>query len=265
MASEIERIVGEYETPHLLEQYYRRRAEYEQDALEAMEREIERRGLTQEQIALYREPEEQVVEDSGEPPEFVPFDHSFSQTDILLANAILKDVGIPYYMDNPLSSVLPLDNPADHRFTIHVLASRADEAHELFDQHFHREEGQYRLRHTSAKDRLRAFSFFEMRLTEAQMEEQITVTFSSEERSAIAAYCRRLIDEVDAVEKAQERTVFHYDNLEAVIKFLGRDGAATATLQDLVTVLEALQIYCDEEGFPDSLLPAAEALLGVFE
>lgn len=263
MTSDLEQVVRGYEDEFLLEQYFVKRDEYEQEALDVMGREIERRGFTDEQLAPYREqqlPGSDTAE--NEDIEFVPFDDTFSRTDLLLVHTILRDGGVPFYVDNPPSTVVPLAAESDRRYKIHVRGDKSEQAHELLDQHFHREEGEYRLKHTSVLDRLRGFSFLEVRLSEVELDEEVTITLSDQERESIAAYVRRLMGEIDAVE--QQRPVFHFDNAEPVLERVERGGGSLRMI-DLLTIVEVLQIYCDEPGFPLALVDASGALLDLFE
>ncbi|MBD3243810.1 MAG: hypothetical protein GF331_24675 [Chitinivibrionales bacterium] len=263
MASDLEQVIQGYENDYLLEQYFVKHDEYEQEALEAMQREIERRGFTEEQLAPYRE--EQSPDDDaseGEQAQFVPFDDTFSRTDLLLVHTILRDGGVAFYVDNPPSTVVPLAAESDRRYKIHVRADKAAEAHELLDQHFHREDGEYRLKHTSVHDRLRGFSFLEVRLSQVELDEEVTLELSEQEREAIAGYGKRLMGDIETVE--QQRPVFHFDNVEPVVQRVEAGGGSLRMI-DLLTVLEVLQIYCDEPGFPPALVDAAGVLLDLFE
>lgn len=266
MSSELATAIAQFETPYLLEQYYTKRGEYQPEALELMKTEIEKRDITDDQLAPYREDaRNQPVPEGDDERSFTAFEDTFSSTDLLLAHAVLRDAGIPFYVDNPESLSMPLEGDADHRFTIHVLESKLAEAHELLDQHFDRQEGEFRLKHTTVKDRLRAFSFFEVRLTPAESEHEVQVSFSEDERSAIVSYCSRLQKEIDDIEAKQERTVFNFDNIDEVLSALADAGDVTVTVEDLMTILEVLQVYCDDESFPQALEGTAEALLGMIE
>jgi hypothetical protein len=262
MASELETLIGQYTNANLLEQYYRKREEYSPEALAVMQREIKKRNIPREELAAY---EEDLPRNKGSlaDEDFVPFDHTFTQTDILLVHAILRDANIAFFIDNPFgSSVVPLENEADRRFTIHVIKSEEERAHQLINEHFHREDGKYALKHTDLKDRLRGFSFTEVRLNEAQLEEEVKTDLAGNERTAIASYARRLQKEIDSLEK-QDRVVFYFDNIEETIGRMERGGELR--MMDLLTILEVLQVYCDDPGFSDALLQAASALLDIFD
>ncbi len=262
MASELETLVSAYTDAHLLEQYYRKRDEYSAEALGVMQREIQKRRIPAEERAVY---EDDIPTDKGDlsEQEFVPFDHTFTQTDILLVHAILRDAGVAFFIDNPFgSSVVPLEGEAERRYTIHVVKSEEERAHELINEHFHREDGRYQLKHTDLKDRLRAFSFTEVRLTEVQLEEEASVSVAPQEREAIARYARRLQEEVEVLE-GQGRVVFYFDNIDELLSRIGEGGALR--VMDLLTILEVLQVYCDDAGFSEALLQAGSALLELFD
>ncbi len=262
MSDELEQIVRGYDTPYLLEQFYRQREEYSPEALGIMEREIERRQPSDEQLEPYRSQDEEP--EAMEEQQFVKLDDTFSQTDLVLVHAILRDSHIPFFVDNPDSSVVPLTSGVDRRFSIHIPESEQQRVHELLDQHFHREEGQYRLRHTDLRDRLRAFSFSEVRLTETQLEQEVDTALTPREVDGIVRLGRRLLEEVEQVEREQERVVFHYDAIEGVLERLD-SGSVRLSVQDLLTIVEILQIYCDDPAFPPELLEATAPLLDLFD
>lgn len=263
MADDLQKTIRDFSTPHLLEQLFRRRSEYNPEALALMEREVAFRGITDEEIAPYRTTDPAGPADNAA-EEFRALDHAFTQTDILLAHAVLRDAHIPFYVDGPGgSSIMPLETEAARQFKVHVPLSRVDEARGLLEEHFDGQDGQYRLKHTDPADRLRSFRFTEVRMDEAQMEQEVAVTLTTEERAAIARYGRRLRAEVDTVE-AGGRILFYYDNIEDLLARLGKQGSALR-LMDLATILEVLQVYCDEAGFPPELHQAAGALLEAFE
>ena len=263
VSDELEQIVRNYDTPYLLEQFYVRREEYSDQALGIMEKEIARRDISDEELEPYRA-ESAESEPATTEQEFVKLEDTFSRTDLVLVHAMLRDARIPFYVDNPASTVVPLASGTEQRFTIHVPASEEARARELIEQHFHCEQGEYRLRHTGTRDRLRGFSFNEVGMSEAQLEQEVEVTLSPEEADGIKQLGRRLLGEIEQVEREQERVVFHFDNVEGMLERL-EPGRATMSMVDLLTVMEVLQIYCDDAAFPPSLLQVAASLMEVFD
>lgn len=266
MASQLEQTVREFKTPFLLEQYFLKRSEYSPEAVALMEKEIAARGITEAEQQPFREKELEVKSDEQtREMEFAPFDHSFSQTDILLVNAILRDAGIAFFVERPaVDSVMPVVGEADMRYTIQVAKPMADRAHELLNEHFHREDGHYHLKKADSQDRLRAFSFAEVRMSEPELAETVDAELSAEERKAITTYARRLLAEIDSFEK-QERVVFYFDNVESLLGHLGNTSKASLTMLDLLTIIEVLQLYCDDAAFPATMFDSANALIDIFE
>jgi hypothetical protein len=72
------------------------------------------------------------------------------------------------------------------------------------------------------------------------------------------------MEEADDVEERTGRMLFYFDNLGEVAGRLERGTEASLTRADLLTILETLQVYCDEEGYPESLDSVAEGLLSFF-
>lgn len=101
-------------------------------------------------------------------------------------------------------------------------------------------------------------------MSEAQLEQEVEVTLSPEEADGIKQLGRRLLGEIEQVEREQERVVFHFDNVEGMLERL-EPGRATMSMVDLLTVMEVLQIYCDDAAFPPSLLQVAASLMEVFD
>lgn len=266
MSSQLRQIVKEYDNEYLLQQYYEKRDEYSEEAIAIMEEEIARRDIDEETLRRYRgEEQEEAKERSFSEKDFVAFDHVFSQTDMLLVNSILRDAQIPFYADNPpLSSVLPTETEASRTYTIHVHRDFVDQAHELLDTHFVKENGAYRLRHTDTKDRLKALNFFEISLSPKELEEEVEVSLSPSEADAIRGYAGRLLQEADTVEKELERPIFYYDNLEELSERLSSAGETRLRKMDLLTIVEILQVYCEDPRFPTFLNDVADALLDVF-
>jgi hypothetical protein len=265
MASQLEENIRNLATPDLLQRFYQSASEYSADARAVMVKEIERRGVSDEEKKPYSgvdEEEASIRHYSRE--DFVPFQDTFSQGDMLLVNSILHDADIPFILDNPMPpSVLPLEPESERRFTIHVLGEKATQAHESLDQHFHRADGRYHLRHTDVKDRLRRFGLDAIRPSEGELAEKVDAVFEPQEADAVALLGKRLLDEIEQVE--QDRVVFYYDNVEDLLERLARERKASLTKLDLLTVIELLQIYCDDAQFPAYMEAAASALMDVFE
>ena len=262
--SDIRAAIGEFTDEHLLQEYFHDQNAYTAEALAVMREEIERRGLKETQpTGDAQGAESAAVQLNTE--DFIRFDHSFSRTDLLLATAVLREHDIPFFPDNPTSTpTIPIENESEMRYTIRIHSSFADKAHELLDEHFTKADNRYLLRYTGARERLKAFNFSDIRLSENEAAEELEVAFAPDEKSAIVSFGQRLLGEADAVELAQERVLFYYDSIEPLIERLEDASRTTLTRSDLLTTLEILQVYVDDPALPASMDEAILQLLSFF-
>jgi hypothetical protein len=264
---QLQEVIQKYNNEHLLEQYIDHQEEYTPEALKLLKKEIDKRNIKQEEIDAYLKLKE-VNPDDKKPldtKDFVPFDHSFSHTDILLAVAVLRDSKVIFFVDNPKSTdTIPLENEAVKKYTIHVHIDYIEKTHELLDEHFVKEDGIYSFKHAGAIERLKSFSFHDLHLSELEAAETIEVDLTSDERKVIIQYGKRLLDEVDKIEEVQERVVFYYDSVDSLIGYLAEEENKLLSRSDLLTILEILQIYCQDTDFPSSMNDSIATLLGFF-
>lgn len=256
-----------FSNDYLLEQFIDCQEEYTPDALRLLKCEIDTRKISQDEIDSFLKRKDVGVDESKplDTKDFVLFDHSFSHTDILLAITVLRDSKVVFYVDNPTSSeTIPLESEATKRYTIHVQKDFIEKAHELLDEHFVKQDGFYSFRYAGAFDRLKAFSFYDLHLTELEAAETIECDFTPDERKIIIAYGKRLLDEVDTIEEQQERVVFYYDSIEPLIEYISDESNTEFCRSDLLTIMEILQIYCTESDFPQSMNDATATLLSFF-
>jgi hypothetical protein len=256
--------IGEYTDEHLLHEYLREQSEYTPEAIAVMRKEIERRGLS---------PSSQESEaDGGETAtirlnaqDFLPFDHSFSRTDLIIARAILQEHKIPFFEDNPSSTAtLPIESESEMLYTIRVHSTFAEKAHALLDEHFLKTDNRYLLKYTGARERLKVFNFSDIHLSEKEAAVEVEVAFSREEKDSIVSLGQRLLGEADAIEQSQERVLFYYDSIEPLLDRLGESNRTMLTLSDLLTALEILQVYVDDPALPASMDEAISQLLSFF-
>jgi hypothetical protein len=271
MSDNLESLIKSYSDDYLLEQCYQKREEYGAYAVGLMEAEIGRRMISADRIAEYREgkKDESVVAPGPgrhhSREEFIGLDDLFTPTDILLVNAMFDEAKIPFFVDNPPSRTFPTESLSATVLKIHVHRDKVAEAHALLDEHFVKEEGRYRVRYSNNCERLKALNFHEVHVDETAAETDVGVALAPAEIAAVSALAKRLIEEVDEVEAAQERTVFYYDNLEDLVGRLKRDPAAALSKTDFLTLTEILQIYCDDPAFPAELSDTVAAILAFFE
>jgi hypothetical protein len=265
MDSELRLRFEEMTDSSLVEQYTRLRHEYTGEAVAMMKEELARRAIDVGALEK-REEEAARARPQYRREDFEPFELSFSQYDIVLAQLILRDNGIPFFVElpPPVSSMLPIEAQSTQYYTLHVLRDRTEQARALIGDHFSGSGGKYTRKTGSVKDRIRSLSFSEIGVDEKDMDQFVDVAFGAAEKQLCARYVRRLIDEADEVEKRIERGIFYYDNLEILLGKITGDGGEKLTNADLLTILETLQIYCDEENFPSSLEQAGEAILEHF-
>jgi hypothetical protein len=269
MADKLREVVTGFTNEYLLGEFYLKRADYSDEGLKVLEAEIDRRGISEEEKTPYKEGKQPLADQTEETlafarEEFVPFDHLFSQIDLLLVGSILRDAEVPFFVSNPppSDSVIPIESQTSRFIKIHVHRDQVQKAHELIDEHFVKEEGTYKLKYTDVKDRLRAFTFNETGLADAELYETVDVTLSAEEAVHITRYAKRLLEEIDTVEK--DRIVFYYDNLEDLIAALKPGEHEQLRKVDLLTIIEVLQIYCGDAAFPTTMDGAIAALLDAF-
>ncbi len=262
MNEELRERFRDFSDEFLVQQYVNARDEYTQEAVEAMKEELKVREI---------DPETYVGDAPGQDSrerrrsvlsreDFLKFDHQFARTDLLVAEAVLRELNIPFVVETSDSDTIPLQTEADRIFTLHVHKDSLDKAHEALDEHFEKADGMYRSKYTSVKDRLRALSWHEIHFSESELEEEIEISYADEERAPMEAYVKRLIDEADEVEQKQGRVLFYFDNLEDLLKRL-ESNSRTFPRADLLAMLETLQVYCDDAQFPQRLERVAEALM----
>jgi hypothetical protein len=79
----------------------------------------------------------------------------------------------------------------------------------------------------------------------------------------ISRYGQRLLTEVEDIEQKQQRVVFFYDSIDPLLDAL-KKKKYKLTPTDLLTVLEILQVYCDDPDFPSSMDDAILSLIDFF-
>ncbi|NLD99085.1 MAG: hypothetical protein GX640_04365 [Fibrobacter sp.] len=257
--------VKDFSDEYLLDQFQNHKDDYTEGALKILGEEVERRNLDiNKNIAeklSNKTSKEQIRLDKDD---FNVFDHTFSYTDLLLATAVLRENDVIFFVENPNSDTLPLENQAVKRFSICVHKSSEAKAHEILDEHFVKSDGQYSLKNSDIRERLKSFSFHDLQITENDAKEPLDVAFSDAEIRIITGYARRLLSEVDEIEEKQGRVVFYYDAIEPLIELLEETDEKVITRNELLAILEILQIYCSDPGFPDMIDETISALLGFF-
>jgi hypothetical protein len=264
MSNDLRELAKNYTNGYLLEQYYLKRESYVPAAVEILKDEIARRGISQEETDAFVKmaTEKPQTYDRGD---FVPFDEQFSQTDILLASSILRELEIPFFLDNPGQSALPTELEAVRRYSIHVHKDFSDKAHAALAEHFYKSGGVFAQKELGLHGQLKAINFCELRLPDTALTDRVKAQFSPHERAAIACYARKLVNEADAVEEREGRTLFYYDNLEDLAAKFEEEEPSGLTIADILASMEVLQVYCGEPDFPADLDETIRGLLTFIE
>ena len=260
----------------LLDMVIFHKEEYTSEALALMEAEIKRRNLDVARISSAKNGIDESSHVQLDSENFTRFDHVFNNIDIQLTAAMLRDNGIIFYIDNPYSSnTLPLEGESVRQFTIHVHNSGIEAAHALLDEHFEKIDGKYQLKEMGVRARLKAFNFHEIHISEKEAEETVDVSLMPEEKSVILSYGKRVLNEIDLLEQEKScsvdrgesdfRAVFYFDSIEPLIARLSGDAKHLLTKTELLTILEILQIFCDDPDFPTLMEESIEALLSFFQ
>ena len=87
---------------------------------------------------------------------------------------------------------------------------------------------------------------------------------TDEEKKVIVTYGNRLLKEADQIEQDQQRLLFYYDCIEEVLADLVDKEKLLMSRSDLLTILEILQVYCEEPGFPTNMDGMISSLLKFF-
>jgi hypothetical protein len=260
--NDLRHAIKELTDEQLLTACFREKDQYTAEALAILREELSNRGLPEEQPAGTNADAAPVSLSSDD---FVKFDYSFSRTDLLLATAVLRDNDVPFFVDNPTSTdILPFENESEKRFTIHIHKTSVTKTHELLDEHFVKADNRYLLKYTEARDRLRAFNFNDIQLTDDASAEELDVAFTADEKKTVIELGRRLLNEADTIEKKQDRILFYYDSIEPLIGRLEERDRSSLSRNDLLTVIEILQVYASEDALPPSMDDMITQLLAFF-
>jgi hypothetical protein len=250
-----------YTDDKLLEVYRTQRDEYTAEAIKVFEEEIAKRGLDPASYAKSKERTE-VATAAAEASvanlsrdEFEPIGPPFTKIDLLTADAILRNSKVPYFIKEC--------EDAPDMFSVFVYRDALETARELIGEHFEvGPEGKYILSQSDIIDRLKSFSLYDIRISDAAAHEKLKVDFSWGEKSALIKLSDTLVSEVDAIEEQLGRVVFFYDTMEELSAKLKADAALTRT--DFLAIIELCQIYCDDPRYDSELNQTASSILSFF-
>lgn len=261
--SEILKKIKEFNDEFLLEQFYMKKNDYTEEAIALMQEEISLRNLEDNIFEKSEDADTKETVDIDD--ELVPLDNKFNRTDLVLAQSILTEEKIPFYVTSSTqSSALPIETETISSFSISIPKSQQQKAQECLGKHFHSTDGLFSAKFSSIKERLKSFCFYDISLLADELEEEVDVQFSSEESSKIEIYVKKLIEEAETIEQEPENVLFYVDNLQECLNHLKDKNYSGFTRTDLLTILEVLQVYCENEDFPPILECTAEVLLNFF-
>jgi hypothetical protein len=270
MNSSLNETIKSFSNQFLIEQYKLHADQYMEEAIKMMEEEIKVRGISEDEIGKVLGSDD---DPDTEAPVIVnydkklysPLDGGFSTNDSMLVRSMFAEHKIPFFMDAS-SSILPFmgEELDAHLVVFHVHNDWLERAKTIIDEHFILTEKRYTLKFSDVKARLKSLNFYEIPHNVLESKEIVEVDFSKTEKDVIISYGSRLLREADAIETQQNRVVFYYDNTEDLINRLANKAQLGLNHTDLLTVLEILQIYCDEPDFPATAIGIIEALLGFF-
>ena len=241
-------------------------ASYTPEALRLMREELSRRGLSESRPsektdAAEKTPGPLILDGT----DFVPFVHSFTSTDWLLARAVLLDNDIPFIVDNPTSTnTFPIEAETEKEISIRLHKDSLDKCRELLDEHFILSENKYRLKYSGARERLKAFNFHDVATSEAEAAEEVEVSLTEDEKRLFVTLGRRLLKEPERVEKEQDRILFYYDSIDELLGRLATPDHPLLSRNDLLTLIEILQVYVNDPALPPSADEAIAQLLSFF-
>jgi hypothetical protein len=270
MSTNFEEEIKKFSDQYLVVQCFMHGDQYIDEAKKIMEEEIALRKIDKEIIAKYvvqatdinAEAEKAVNYDKKE---FTKLEGGFNANDSLIIRSMLNENKIPFIMDAS-TSLLPFDGKSMdlHLIDFHIHNNSLDTAKTAINEHFDLIDGRYVLKYSDIKTRLKSFNFYEIPHALIESNELSDVNFSKKEKDVLVAYGSRLLDEVDEIEKKQDRAVFYYDSWEDLIDRLNKEENPGFTHTDLLAALEVMQIYCDDTDFPTEAEGIAESLMEFF-
>lgn len=266
--SEINEKIKKFTDEFLIEQYRYKQEEYTTEAILMIKEEMVNRNLDlhTNDTSDKNRPNEINEHDNVITEDFVPFDHGFYKSDLVLAQAIMEENKIPFYGDASMSSdVIPLKSEAERYYTIHVPPALLEKARLCIDEHFKTSDGMFSVKLSGIKERLKSINFYELNSSDIDINGKIDVQFSPQESSALWTYAIKLQTEADTIEKEQDKILFYFDNLEECADHLSANSGSSYTISDLLTILEVLQVYCEDVNFPKILEDTSKSLLTFFE
>jgi len=280
----LKEVLSNYTDKELLDRYKTCRDEYVEEAVKLFDEEVARRGLDPAAHAAAQNRVEAAIEAATasaknlKRSDFAPYPHPFLKADVVTVDAVLRGSNVPYIIEERRENA-PADQtgaaimgqtgavelpPGPAMFNILVYRDALEKARELIGEHFEAGIGGGVCvpRRTDAVDRLKSFSLYDIKISDAAAAERLEVDFSEKERSELIKLTETLIAEADRIEEEQGRVVFFYDGMEPLAdKLKNREGL---TRTDFLAIIELCQIYCDDPRYDAELNRTAASILSFF-
>jgi hypothetical protein len=257
--------IEQMEDAFLVEQYQHKKEDYTEQAVAIMKEVLAQRNLTEEQMAAMPSESDdsesvgiQVTHD-----EFASLPELFGPMDLPALHALLRDKAIPFTIETACGQNMSEEGEQRREFHISVPSGKRETAISALEEHFEVVDGHYRMRYSSIKERLQAFNFQEVQVSNLDVSDEVEVMFAPEEKKTIAAYARRLLDDAERIEHDTDRVIFYYDSIETLIEHCENRRESAMHGADLLTIMEILQIYCMENDFPQSMESVAAEIFKV--
>lgn len=268
MSSNVREHIEQFSDEFLIEQYLHKKHEYTEEAFAIICAVMKERDITEEKITAAAEQKESVeISDhhTFSDDQRSPLQSPFFQKDLSLVHSILGEQKIPFTIDSSVLSPREDGEKVRQLFVISVPSESLSKATEAIEAQFVSQDGAYQIRFSDSRERLKSFRLQEYRVSDLEAAEQIEADFSEEERKPLLHYAQRLLHDADQIEQQSDRVLFFIDNVDSLISRLEDSDSATFTVADLMTILEILQIYCEDPDFPQSMLTLAESLFQIFD
>jgi hypothetical protein len=259
-----------FSNDYLVEQLFLHSEQYTEEARKLMKEEILRRGISEADVDSFisskkgkHEEDEHVI--NYDKSDLTKIEGGFNTNDSLIVRSMLSEQKIPFVMDAS-TGILPFNGESLDTHLIDFLIHKNffDKASTAINEHFDLVDGRYILKYSDIKTRLKSFNFYEIPRTLIESSELTEVDFSQKEKEIIIRYGTKVVDEVDDIEKKQERAVFYYDTWEDLLEKFKNEDHPELSHTDLLATLEALQIFCDETDFPPEAENIADSLIKFF-
>jgi len=261
-------MLADFSDDQLVDEYNKRRGDYTEEAQKVLLEEITKRGINLEAAQESASSQAAEIEKVLAPgsrvgrEDFIPLDLVFAKTDVLIANAMLRDSKVPYFVKESGEK-----ERADglETFKVCVYKDAVNEAAAIIEEHFCESAdggGRYILRESDVINRLKSFSLYDINFSDAAANEKLDASLGEQESDSLITLAEAIIEEAETIEEEQGRVVFFYDSMEPLISKLKGKGGFTRT--DFLAIIEICQIYCEDERYNPVLNQTVSSILSFF-